>query len=166
MSDHSGFDWESALTRAYRVAFAVLHDRARAKDVAQQACLKALVRLDSFRGGSFPGWVRSIALHLALDETKALGRLADDPSDLPAVSDPEGGASSRQVSDTLLRCIAKLTERQRVIFLAKHLDGMKGAEIAAEMNTKEGTIWATLHQATASLRECLERNGIGRETLH
>ena len=167
MADHRAFDWETALARAYRVAFAVLHDAARAKDVAQQACFKALVKLDSFQGRcSFPSWVRSIALHLALDERKVLDRLDGDPEELPGNDDPERGAASQQASDALLRCLAELTERQRLIFLAKHLDQMKGAEIAAEMNTKDGTVWATLHQAATNLRLCLSRHGIDRGVLH
>ena len=167
MADHRVFDWETALERAYRVAFAVLRDAARAKDVAQQACFKALVKLDSFQGRcSFPSWVRSIALHLALDEKKGLGRLDGDPEELPGNDDPERGAASQQTSEALLRCLSELTERQRLIVLARHLDGMKGAEIAAEMSTREGTIWATLHQATANLRLCLNRHGIDRGVLH
>ena len=43
---------------------------------------------------------------------------------------------------------------------------MKGAEIAAEMNTREGTVWATLSQVAENLRRCLNRYGIGREALH
>jgi RNA polymerase sigma-70 factor (ECF subfamily) len=166
VTDHRAFDWETALERAYRVAFAVLRDAARAKDVAQQACFKALVKLDSFQGrSSFPSWVRSIALHLALDEKKSLDRLDGDPEELAGSDDPERGAASQQTSGVLLGCLAQLTERQRLIVLARHLDQMKGAEIAAELNTREGTIWATLHQATANLRLCLNRHGIDREVL-
>jgi RNA polymerase sigma-70 factor (ECF subfamily) len=167
VADHRSFDWEMALERAYRVAFAILRDAARAKDVAQQACFKALVKLDSFQGRcSFPSWVRSIALHVAFDEKRGLGRLDGDPDELPGNEDPEHRAASQQSSEALLRCLAELTERQRLIFLAKHLDQMKGAEIAAEMNTKPGTVWATLHQATANLRLCLNRHGIDRGVLH
>ena len=167
MPDQRGFDWETALARAYRTAFAVLRDAPLAEEVAQHACFKALSNLDTFQGrGSFPGWVRSIAFNLALDVRRGLKPTALDPDELAASDDPERGAGRNQAASALHRCLAELTERQLTIFLAKHVDGMKGAEIAAEVNAREGTVWATLHQAAANLRECLSRHGIDRGTLH
>jgi RNA polymerase sigma factor (sigma-70 family) len=165
--DRLGHDWESALARAYRAAYAVLRDAPLAKEVAQQACFKALVKLDSFQGRcSFPRWVQSIAFHLALDAKKGPHPLSPDPDELPGTGDPERLASIRQSSDAFFRCLSELTYRQQQIFLAKHLDGMKGAEIAAEMNVREGTVWATLNQVAENLRRCLNRHGIDGEALH
>jgi RNA polymerase sigma factor (sigma-70 family) len=165
--DHPSYDWETALARAYRAAFGVLRDAPLAKDVAQQACFKALVKIDSFQGRcSFPRWVQSIAFYLALDVKKSQAPPGLDPNDFTGTDDPERQAVIGQASDALLRCLAELTDRQQQIFLAKHLDGMKGAEIAAEMNTREGTVWATLSQVAENLRGCLNRYGIGREALH
>jgi RNA polymerase sigma factor (sigma-70 family) len=165
--DPRSYDWETALARAYRAAFAVLRDASLAKEVAQQACFKALVKLDSFQGrSSFPRWVQIIAFHLALDAKKRPGTLGPDPDDLSGSEDPERHAVIRQAGDAFFRCLAELTDRQQQIFLAKHLDGMKGAEIAAEMKTREGTVWATLNQVAENLRRCLSRYGIDGEILH
>jgi len=167
VGDHGGFDWETALERAYHVAFAVLRNAALAEEVAQQACFKALVKLDTFQGRcGFPSWVRGIAFHLALDAKAALDPASLDPDELAGSGDPERDAHSERIASALQRCLAELTERQLLIFLARHLDGMKGAEIAAEINTKEGTVWATLNQAAANLRGCLDRHGIDRGVLH
>lgn len=167
MPDHRSYDWETAFERAYRAAFGVLRDAPRAEEVAQQACFKALVNLDSFQGrSSFPRWVQSIAFRLALDMRKKLGTPGPDPDHLAGTEDPERQVVMRQAGDAFFRCLAELTDRQQQIFLAKHLDGMKGAEIAAEMNTREGTVWATLNQAAENLRRCLSRYGIGGEILH
>lgn len=166
MPETDGFDWETALARAYRVAFAVLRDVPRAREVAQQACFKALVKLDSFQGRcSFPRWVQSIAFYLSLDLKQRPGPVGSDPDELPGAGDPEHAAIAHQSSSALLRCLAELTERQRLIFLAKHVDQMKGSEIAAEMNTREGTVWATLNQTAANLRRCLDRHGIDRGAI-
>jgi RNA polymerase sigma-70 factor (ECF subfamily) len=167
VSDSSELDWESALTRAYRRAHGVLRDAQLAEEIAQQACLKALAHLNTFAGrGSFAAWVGSIAFHLAIDARK---RVLADPIDaelLPDRDDPERNAGEREATDALLRCLEGLTEHQRRIFLAKHLDGLKGAEIAAEMRLREGTVWATLNQSAANLRRCLDRHGIHGEVLH
>lgn len=161
------WDWNTALDRAYHVAYGVLRNGDLARDVAQEACLKALVKLESFQGrSSFPVWVGGIAFHLALDRWKHLGRAGPAPEDLPDDDDPEGEASGREVSRALVDCIEKLTERQRLIFLAKHLTGAKAAKIAIELGVKEGTVWATLHQTSDHLRDCLQQHGIGQEVLH
>lgn len=161
-------DWETAFDRAYRAAYGVLRNAALAEDVAQEACIKALARLDSFRGhGSFAAWVWKIAHNLALDALRARWPAdADaDPDASPAGDDVEAVVLSREASRALHRCLAALTDHQRHIFLAKHLDGMKGAEVALEANVREGTVWATLHQAAASLRRCLAQHGIERGVL-
>jgi RNA polymerase sigma factor (sigma-70 family) len=160
-------DWETALARAYRAAFAVLRDAPLAEEVAQHACYKALVKLDSFQGRcSFPRWVQSIAFRLALDVKKSPSWLELDPDAHPGSQDPERRAALGEATDAFLRCLAELTDRQQQIFLAKHLDGMKGAEIAAELSTREGTVWATLSQVAENLRRCLNRYGIDGEMLH
>jgi RNA polymerase sigma-70 factor, ECF subfamily len=165
--DHGGYDWEMALERAYHVAYAVLRNPSLAEEVAQQACVRALVKLDTFEGRcGFPSWVRAIALRIALDVKAALAPASIDPDELAASDNPEDAAHEHRAWSTLHRCLEELTERQRLMFLAKHLDGMKGAEIAAEMNTKEGTVWATINQAAANLRGCLDRHGIDRGVLH
>jgi RNA polymerase sigma-70 factor (ECF subfamily) len=165
--DPDGIDWEAAFDRAYRAAHGVLRNGALAEDVAQEACVKALVRLDSFKGtGSFPSWVRKIAHNLALDVKRGLGPPGPDPDALEGDDDPEAGAFSREVCDALHRCLGELTEHQRLIFLGKYLDGMKGAEVALEASVQTGTVWATLSQTAANLRKCLARQGIDREALH
>jgi RNA polymerase sigma-70 factor (ECF subfamily) len=164
--EHHGIDWETAFSRAYRAAYGILRDAARAEEVAQEACVKALVRLDSFAGrGSFAGWVRKIAHNLALDVKRGLAPPGPDPDALEGGDDPEAGAFSREACDALHRCLGELTEHQRLIFLGKHLDGMKGAEVALEANVREGTVWATLSQTAANLRKCLGRQGIDRGAL-
>jgi RNA polymerase sigma-70 factor, ECF subfamily len=165
--DHHGIDWNTAFDRAYRGAYGVLRDAALAEEVAQEACVKALVRLGSFRGtGSFASWVGKIAHNLALDVMRGSRPIGPDPDTLEGDDDPEAGAFSREACEALHRCLGELTDQQRLIFLSKHLDGMKGAEVAIEANVREGTVWATLHQAAASLRRCLAQHGIEREALH
>jgi RNA polymerase sigma-70 factor (ECF subfamily) len=163
VADDRVFDWEAALATAYRVAYGVLRDAALAEEVAQHACVKALAKRDSFDGRCpFPAWVGSIAFHLAIDERRRRFLAGVDPDEIAGSDDPERMAIATRTAIALADCLARLTERQRMIFLAKHLHQMKGAEIAAEMAMAEGTVWATLHQAAANLRECLERRGIDR----
>lgn len=163
-----GIDWETAFDRAYRAAYGVLRDRALAEEVAQEACIKALARLDSFRGrGSFAGWVRKIAHNLAIDALRRRRPIDPglDPDAFPGDDDPEAAAFRREAGDALHLCLAELTDHQREIVLAKYHDGMKGREVALEANVEEGTVWATLSQSARNLIECLAQRGIDRGVL-
>jgi RNA polymerase sigma-70 factor (ECF subfamily) len=163
-----GIDWQTAFDRAYQGAYGVLRNAALAEDVAQDACIKALARLDSFRGrGSFAGWVRTIAHNLALDTLRRRKPIDPDldPDAFPGGDDPEAAAFRREAGDALHLCLGELTDHQREIFLAKYHDGMKGREVALEANVEEGTVWATLNQSARNLIECLAQRGIDRGVL-
>ena len=168
MRASSSIDWDAAYERAYRDAYGVLRNRALAEDVAQEACIKAWVHLDTFAGrGSFAGWVRRIAHNLSLDALRGRRPIPSglDPDELEGDDDPERTAFARQERNALHGCIAELPPQQRGIVLARFLDGMKGAEIALEANIREGTVWATLVHAYRNLRRCLEQHGIERGAL-
>jgi RNA polymerase sigma-70 factor (ECF subfamily) len=164
-----GIDWDTAFDSAYGAAYGVLRDPALAEDVAQEACIKALVRLDSFQGhGSFQAWVWKIAHNLALDALRSRRPIDPDadPDAFAGGDDPAAGVFSRKTCDALHRCLGELTDHQRLIFLGKYLDGMKGTEVALEANVETGTVWATLSQTAEKLRKCLGSQGIGPEALH
>ena len=112
--------------------------------------------------------MRAIAFHLALDVKKGLGKIdpSTDPSDLEGSGNPAPGAFLRTESDALQDCLSRLTEHQLIIFFAKHLEGMKGPEVAEEVGVAVGTVHATLHQVAKKLRRCLEGHGIAQGLLH
>ena len=56
---------------AFGVAYHVIGEPAAAEDVAQEAFLKAWLRLDSYRGaGTFRAWLARIVVNAALDEVR------------------------------------------------------------------------------------------------
>ena len=55
----------------------------------------------------------------------------------------------------LLRELARLTDRQRTVVVARYVIGLTQAEIAELLRIAPGTVAATAHQATALLRERL-----------
>lgn len=165
--DLGDIDWDEALRSAYRIAYGVLRDREEARDVAQEACIRALTRIDTFEGRCpFPRWVASIALRVALDRARKRRPVGADPDDLPGGDDPGETAQGRQAAAALQRCLAELAERQRMIFLMRHWEGLKASEVAGALRIAEGTVYAATHQAATNLRRCLERHGIQVGVLH
>ena len=57
---------------AYRAAYLVVHDGAAAEDIAQEAFLSALRRLDRFdRARPFGPWLHRIVVNRAIDWSRA-----------------------------------------------------------------------------------------------
>ena len=142
------------LRAAYVVALAVLGRPADADDIAQEAFVAALERLDQCREPArFSGWlihiVRNRALH-ALDKRK----LRDSTDELTDVAVP-GDTGDVVLRARLLAALATLSELQREIVLLHDLDGWTHAELADALGISEVNCRQHLFTARRALRELL-----------
>lgn len=138
------------LRAAYAVALAVLGRPADADDVAQEAFVAALERLEDCREPArFSGWLIRIVRNRALNalEKRKL-RDADVVGDV---------ASGNAVGDVVLRAhlltaLATLSAQQREIVLLHDLDGWTHAEIADALGITENNCRQHLFAARRALR--------------
>jgi RNA polymerase sigma-70 factor (ECF subfamily) len=142
------------LRAAYAVALAVLGRPADADDVAQDAFLVALEKLDDCRDPArFSGWliqiVRNRALH-ALEKRK-LRDPSDDVADAPSHTAGGDVVLRRQ----LLAALATLTPVQREVVLLHDLDEWTHAEIADALGLTETNCRQHLFTARRALRGAL-----------
>ena len=142
------------LRAAYAVALAVLQRPADAEDIAQDAFLVALERLDECRDPArFSGWlvqiVRNRALHAL--EKRTLRDATDDAE--VAVTALGGDVVLRT---QLLAALRTLTEVQRTIVLLHDLDDWTHAEIADALGLSETNCRQHLFTARRALRAALE----------
>ncbi len=68
---------------------------------------------------------------------------------------PENELEKSELKTLLLLAIAKLTDRQRIVFILFEMEGFKTREIAAMLEIPEGTVTSRLHHARLALREQL-----------
>lgn len=66
-------------TLVYRHAFYMLHDHAKAEDIAQDTFITAYRNLATFRGGSFRAWLMRIATNACLDDLRRQKRRRFQP---------------------------------------------------------------------------------------
>lgn len=165
--DPSAFD---DLVRRYqdRLFNALVHflgDAAAAEDLAQEAFLKAYLRLQDFRGDSqFYTWLYAIARNLSVSRQRQLsrrGRMASlDAEDAPQVEsgkgDPIGSAMSRDREALVQQALQALDEESRWIVVLRDIDGRDYAEIAEAAGVPVGTVKSRLHRARMQLRQLLE----------
>lgn len=134
------------------------------EDFVQEALIKILDNLDSFRGESrFTVWAQKIAIRTAYAETRRRrwldvsleeaidrhgGGIPADPLD-----DPERVASQRVIMAEFRRFVdEELTERQRTALLAA-MGGMPLEAVADRMGTNRNALYKLLHDARKRLRE-------------
>lgn len=156
-----------------RLALHLTGSEQDAKDIYQDAFLKAYRNLGSFRFEcSFYTWIYRIVTNLCLDHLRRRQvRKEDAPvltdehgeqySLLDQVADDRAGASPerdlmrREMAHRINRALSKLTPRERMVFEMKHYQGLKLRTIGEALNTTEETAKNTLFRATQKLRAVL-----------
>jgi len=159
---------ESHQQKAYHIAFGFARDREAAKDLSQEAFLKAFAYLKKFDGrSSFYTWFYRIVVNVCLDYKRRNKRtLAGEfdetdesqmePSHQPARPAPlDQHVLAGQISLRVDAALQTLPAKQRTAFILKNHQGLSIREIAELMETAEGTVKAHLHRAVSALRQSL-----------
>jgi RNA polymerase sigma-70 factor (ECF subfamily) len=179
--DEAHADLYELLVRGLRAALGGRADGVDANigDFAQEALIKIVSNLDSFRGESrFTTWAKKIAINVALTELKrrrwrdvslqdllerrtATGRGLADPQ-----LTPEQVAFQNMVLANLRRIIdEELTDRQREAVVAVILEGMPIAEVARRMGTNQNALYKLLHDARNKLKLRMEAAGLSPQEV-
>ena len=173
-------DLRGLLVRGLRPA---LHGRTggadpSVEDFVQEALLKILDNLDSFRGESrFTVWAHKISVRTAFAEMRRSrwrdvsleavidrqGEGAVAPTD--QVTDPERATAKSIMLATFRRFIDEtLTEKQRVALLAA-LGGMPLEAIADRMGTNRNALYKLLYDARKRLKKRMEEEQLTAEDM-
>jgi RNA polymerase sigma-70 factor (ECF subfamily) len=146
-------------------------DDALIEDLTQDAVVKVLDRLPSFRGQSrFTTWAITIAVRVAFTELRrarwkdvSLDQLAADVpgrSPLAPQADPQDRAAKDAIIAVMSRVLeTELTDRQRQALVAE-LRGMPQAEIAAQMGLTRNALYKLTHDGRQKLKRGLEAAGV------
>jgi RNA polymerase sigma-70 factor (ECF subfamily) len=140
------------------------------QDIYQEAFLRAYLNLESFRFEcTFYTWIYRIVTNLCLDHLRKRRNRSRDlttvvfpdgeeeavldrvPDDRPGAC-PERSLAGRELKETILRALRRLSPRERMVFELKHYHGLRLRTVAGMLNTTEGTIKNTLFRATHKLR--------------
>lgn len=156
------------MEKAFRIAFDFTHDTEQAKDLSQDAFLRAFSRIKQFDGrSSFYTWFYRLVVNLCLDYTRRKGRVIWERLDGEEETAPEraeladssslpdeeamAGEAKRKVDLTL----KAMPNKQRTAFLLRNHQGLSIPDIAKVLKTTEGTVRVYLHRAVAALRQSL-----------
>ena len=154
--------------KAYRIAYDFTRDREDAKDLSQDAFLRAFTNLKGFNlRSTFYTWFYRILVNLCLDYRRRKGRVSWEPFDDKAeqainrnetfgsISSPDQNASAKEISLKVGVALEALPPKQRTAFLLRNHQGLSIRDIAKVMQTAEGTVKVHLHRAVATLKHRL-----------
>ena len=137
----------------WRSAFAILGDEDAAEDVAQDAFLSALARLDDYdERRPFGPWARRIAVNRALDELRSQRRRTDRERRFDASWKDELGEDLGE----LVSALEQLSVERRVPIVLHHLLGYRIDEVAAILAVPPGTVGSRMSRGLLQLRSSLE----------
>lgn len=156
--------------------------QAMAGDMAQDAVLRVMDNLDSFRGESrFTTWTNKIAVRLAISTLRraryknfSLDDLTKDgdflSADANVVSDaplgPERAAERDDVLDQIMNAFREaLTERQYQALVAVALEDVPMDVVAEQMGTNRNALYKLIHDARRKLKAHLETQGLSTDYM-
>jgi RNA polymerase sigma-70 factor, ECF subfamily len=155
------------MEKAFRIAFDFTHDVEEAKDLSQEAFLRAFSRIKQFDGrSSFYTWFYRLVVNICLDHTRK-GRViwerlereterGTEPLEIADASSlPDQEAMAGEAKRRADRTLEAMPNKQRTAFLLRNHQGLSIPDIAKVMKTTEGTVRVYLHRAVAALRQSL-----------
>lgn len=143
--------------RAYRTAFLIVRDHAAAEDIAQEAFLAAIRRLDRFdRRRRFEPWLAAIVANRAIDWTRARASRRESTAgeivELASPADPPMGRYSQEV----LAAIGALSPEHRAVVVLRYVLEYSPGEIARVLELPRGTVNSRLRRGLDALEAALK----------
>jgi RNA polymerase sigma-70 factor (ECF subfamily) len=143
------------------------------EDFVQEALMKILHNLDSFRGESrFTTWAQKIAIHVAFTELRRrrwkdislqdIVETAEGQEFTPAIlTDPSAAPERETMQNNMMQVVkelieTELTDRQRDAIIAILQGGMPLDEVARKMNTNRNALYKLIHDARRRLQQRIE----------
>ena len=160
--------------RVFNMIYRMVGRRADAEELAQDAFLKALERLDQFRGQSkFYTWLFRIAANLAISHRRRSGRIkfhsltrsdeydGGQADELTAeisrrrTAGPVEAAAAAETSQLIATALEELDDEFRVVVVLRDIEDMDYAQIGRVLDLPVGTVKSRLHRARCMLRNRL-----------
>ncbi|MBN1349613.1 sigma-70 family RNA polymerase sigma factor [candidate division KSB1 bacterium] len=149
-----------------------LHDTEDVKDAYQEIFLRAFQGIPGFKFKSeFSSWLYKIAVNFCINylkkqkryQTFSLDEQLREGGDFWKVVLPDSGKTPEdeylnfELQDHINQILAQLSARQRSVFILKHYQGLKLAEIAEILDCQVGTVKNYLFRAVLKMRDALEK---------
>ncbi len=152
--------------RVMELAHRLLRNEQDAEDLYQDVFMKVYTNINQFRFESdFFTWLYRITVNTAYNFKKRVSKYAritvsdeNETDSLDWIPDPKTASPdiSSDVKNAVMNAIKKLPQKQRTVFILKHLENLKIIDIARLLDIGEGTVKKYLFRAMEKLRVYLK----------
>ena len=147
----------SGSDRWYAVCLRITRNAAMAEDAVQDGLVLAWSKRAQFqRGAKLDTWIHRIVVNAALQLLRRQRPLADDTQVTDIAVDehntPADVYKHEAMNAELEKCLAELTDLERICFVLKHIEQWRLKEIANELDTSVNTIKQGLFRGVRKLR--------------
>jgi RNA polymerase sigma-70 factor (ECF subfamily) len=140
---------------AHRAAYLIVQDRAAAEDIAQEAVLAVVQRIDRFdRRRPFGPWLHRIVANRSIDWVRARKRRAEVTTDAADVALVAPARADRLPED-IVAALGRLDPEDRAVVVLRHLLDYNSREVARMLGVPPGTVRTRLRRSLESLRPLL-----------
>ena len=150
------------------VVYHMCGDAELAQDAAQEAFIRAWLRLSTFRQGtSLRNWLYRIAANAAVDVLRRDFKTSGTDIETLAIPDlqagPEAALLQKEQTLAVQQAILSLTEAGRDVLVLREYGGLSYQEISTTLDIPLGTVMSRLNYARNQLKQLLESQWIQKE---
>lgn len=157
--------------RVLNLAYRYVNNSEQAKDLAQQAWIKAWKKLDTFQGRSeFFTWMYRLVTFVCLDDLRKRKRRGEvaipdglEPAPVvgaaPAPSAQSNPVRNLQNAETMAafeEALERLSPEHRMALVLREMEGLSYEEISRVMKCRKGTVMSRLYYARKQLQETMK----------
>ncbi|MCS6770395.1 MAG: sigma-70 family RNA polymerase sigma factor [Kiritimatiellae bacterium] len=158
-------------SRVYGVIYRMVNDAELARELAQQAWVRAWQRLHTYKGESrFFTWLYRVAVNTVLDEVRRSTRRREvsldelperEPSpaaewQAPDAGRPDASVSRDEIWKAFEAALQRLTPEHRAALILREVEGLSYREIAEVMKCRTGTVMSRLFYARREMQRLLK----------
>ena len=161
--------------KVYNLALRITGNAEDAKDVSQEAFIRAYRGLPGFRGeSSFGTWLYRLTVNTCGDFLRKEKRHSDNvvplyaensdgeeyPLQIPDLRyTPESSLERQELADAVAKAMADMPEDYRNALSMREIGGLSYDDIGEELSLKAGTVKSRIFRAREYLRKALIKNG-------
>lgn len=151
--------------------YRLVGNRFEAEDLTQETFLKAYRKLDSLKErDKLRGWLYSIARNVTIDffrrnkeRSIPLDNVILENYARATAVDYREDVMQNEISQELEKCLATLSEEDRMIVKLLYYEGFSYKEICSMLNINQNTLKSRLHRARKVLLAAVHANDLLRE---
>ncbi len=146
--------------KVFQLAYSFFHNKEDALDIVQETFLRVHQKAHMFQEGkNFQNWLLQLAKNICIDYYRKYRKKDNEwrqEEDVERLSHASRETShhdpSSDLKDAFSRCLEKLSDKQRMIFVMKHYNQLQYNEIAQILDIALGTVKSLHFKAVRNLR--------------